>query len=102
VSAREPDPPTPPRAAEPAARPAAADGACHDLGAQHCVTCADEGTPMRVLALHPRDEGLARCAAVDGIPVTVETTLVGALEPGAIVLVHAGVALARLDLEWGL
>jgi len=57
---------------------------------------------MRVLAFHPSGSGLARCAAADGALATVETALVGPLETGAIVLVHAGIALARLDLEWGL
>lgn len=89
MTAREPEPPA---GADPAA--------CHDLGSGRCVTCADEGTAMRVLALHPRGGSLARCAAADGIPTTVETALVGPLEPGAVVLVHAGVALARLDAEW--
>jgi len=57
--------------------------------------------PMRVLALKPAASGtFARCAGVDGIPATVETTLVGPLEPGAVVLVQRGVALLRLDDEW--
>jgi len=56
---------------------------------------------MRVLALDPAGGSLARCAAADGLLATVETALVGPLETGAIVLVHAGIALARLDLEWG-
>jgi len=60
------------------------------------------GVPMRVLALDPAGGTRALCACVAGIPTTVETALLGRLEPGAIVLVHAGVALARLDTEWGL
>lgn len=60
----------------------------------------DSGTPMRVLVLDPAGGSRARCAGTDGIPVTVEMALVGRLEPGAIVLVHSGVALARLDAEW--
>lgn len=59
------------------------------------------GTPMRVLALEPRGGTRARCAGADGIPQTVETALLaGLLEPGAIVLVQDGIALARLDAEW--
>ncbi len=59
------------------------------------------GTPMRVLALDPAGSTRARCAGTDGIPVTVETALIVPLvEPGAIVLVQAGMALARLDAEW--
>jgi hypothetical protein len=58
------------------------------------------GTPMRVLALDRAGGTHARCAGIDGVPATVETALVGPLEPGAIVLVDAGVALLRLDAEW--
>lgn len=59
-----------------------------------------DGTPMRVLAFDPAGGTLARCAGTDGIPVTVETALLRHLEPGAIVLVHAGLALVQLDAEW--
>jgi len=55
---------------------------------------------MRVLALDPGGGTLARCAGTDGIPATVEVALLDPLEPGAIVLVHSGVALVRLDDEW--
>jgi hydrogenase maturation factor len=55
----------------------------------HCITCSDEGVEMRVLAVD--DEGLARC---DGGEVV--TDLVGRVEPGDRVLVHAGVAIARV------
>ena len=57
---------------------------------------------MRVLALDPAGGTRARCAGIDGIARTVETALVGPLERGAVVLVQAGVALARLDTDWGL
>lgn len=56
---------------------------------------------MRVLVLDPAGGTRARCAGVDGVATTVEVALVGPLEPGAIVLVKDGVALARLDEEWG-
>jgi hypothetical protein len=56
----------------------------------HCVTCADEGVAMRVAELV--GDGLARCE--EG--VLVMTDLVGAVEPGDELLVHAGVALVRL------
>ena len=55
---------------------------------------------MRVLAFDPAGGTLARCAGTDGILSTVETALLRPLEPGAIVLVQAGIALARLDAEW--
>lgn len=57
-------------------------------------------TPMRVLAVARGGGTLARCAGADGVPATVETALIAPLEAGAVVLVHAGVALARLDGDW--
>jgi hydrogenase maturation factor len=57
---------------------------------RHCVTCSDEGVPMRVVAVQPG--GLALC---DG-EVEVMTDLVGAVAVGDELLVHAGVALARV------
>jgi hydrogenase expression/formation protein HypC len=56
----------------------------------HCITCSDEGVPLRVLEV--AGEGLARCEG----NMEVMTALVGAVEPGDELLVHAGVALARL------
>ena len=56
----------------------------------HCITCSDEGVPMRVV--ESAGEGLAICD--DGVEVM--TDLVGAVEPGDELLVHAGVALMRL------
>jgi hydrogenase maturation factor len=75
-------------------------GAAGGLGVRGRVASEQETTPMRVLVLDPAGGTLARCAGTDGIPRTVETALIGPLEPGAIVLVQAGVALARLDAEW--
>jgi hypothetical protein len=50
---------------------------------------------MRVLA--PAADGVAPCAGDDGEPVDVLVDLVGQVEPGALVLVHAGTALALLE-----
>jgi hydrogenase maturation factor len=52
----------------------------------HCVTCSDEALPLRVDAV--RADGTALCEGR-----TVMTDLVGRVEPGDVVLVHAGVAL---------
>jgi hydrogenase maturation factor len=60
----------------------------------HCITCSDEGTEMRVLA--KGKDGLAICADAEGGHAEVMTELVGSIEPGDAVLVHAGVAIARL------
>jgi hydrogenase maturation factor len=65
-------------------------------GADHCVTCADEGVPMRVLELDDARE-LALCEADDGDRSTVEIALVEPVVRGDSLLVHAGVALVRLE-----
>jgi len=61
---------------------------------QHCITCSDEGIPMRVV--EAVEAGLAVCSTEDGASSEVMTDLVGAVAPGDSVLVHAGVALTRL------
>jgi hydrogenase maturation factor len=55
----------------------------------HCVTCSDEAVPMRVVEV--RADGTALCG--DGAEVMTE--LVGVVEPGDELLVHAGAAIAR-------
>ena len=59
-----------------------------DGGSDHCVTCSDEAVPMRVDDV--RGDGIAVCEGVE-----VMTDLVGRVERGEELLVHAGVALAR-------
>jgi hydrogenase maturation factor len=65
---------------------------------QHCITCADEGTPMRVTALDA-DDGLAHCVDDEGAGSEVETALLGAVVIGDRLLVHAGTAIARVEGE---
>jgi hydrogenase maturation factor len=60
----------------------------------HCVTCGDDGVPMRVLKIDDARD-LALCADDDGEHHTVEIALVDTAV-GAEVLVHAGVALVAL------
>ena len=56
----------------------------------HCITCSDEAVEMRVVELAA--DGLAIC---DGGEVM--TDLVGPVDPGDRLLVHAGVALQRVN-----
>jgi HupF/HypC family protein len=66
--------------------------ACSD---EHCITCGDQGLPLRVVG--PEHDGLARCRDEQaGTEGEVDVQLVGAVSPGDLVLVHAGVALTRL------
>jgi len=57
----------------------------------HCVTCADEALPMRVESVAA--DGAAVCAG----DIQVLTDLVGPVAEGDRLLVHAGVAIARLE-----
>ena len=59
-----------------------------------CITCGDVAIPMRVL--RAGDDGLADCVTEDGRTAQVEIALVDA-QPGDEVLVHACVAIRRLD-----
>jgi hydrogenase maturation factor len=65
----------------------------------HCITCGDQGIPMRVVALE--GEGLACCCGATGgdEDSIVDVQLVGDVAPGDLVLVHAGVALVQLGAE---
>jgi hydrogenase maturation factor len=50
---------------------------------------------MQVVGIE--SDGLARCRDDDGTHADVMTDLVGAVSPGETLLVHAGVALARVE-----
>jgi hydrogenase maturation factor len=63
-------------------------GAC---GTDHCVTCSDEAVPLRVVDVLPG--GLALC----GGDVEVMVDLVGEVAAGETLLVHAGVAIAKVE-----
>jgi len=67
-------------------------GRCDD---GHCITCSDEGVPMRVL--EPLPGQLAVCVDAEGDRHEVMCDLVGDVCGDDAVLVHAGVALLRLD-----
>jgi hydrogenase expression/formation protein HypC len=63
----------------------------------HCVTCSDEGIPMRVLRLDDA-RGLALCEDGDGARSSVEIALIDGAAAGDTLLVHAGTALLRLTV----
>jgi hydrogenase expression/formation protein HypC len=54
----------------------------------HCVTCSDEAVPMRVTEIRP--DGIAVCGNAE-----VMTDLVGDVELGDELLVHAGTAIGK-------
>jgi hydrogenase maturation factor len=63
-----------------------------------CITCGDQAFEMQVVAVDT-DRGLAVCVDDDGQPAEIDTLLVEPALPGERLLVHAGVAIARLDAE---
>jgi hydrogenase maturation factor len=58
-----------------------------------CITCSDEGRVAEVRSV--RTDGMVD-VIVGGVPETVDASLVNAVDPGDLVLIHAGVALATL------
>jgi len=65
----------------------------------HCMTCADEATAMRVVAVEDQDSQLAVCVGKDGTRCTVDIGLLPEARVGDSLLVHAGAALTRLAKE---
>jgi hydrogenase maturation factor len=61
-----------------------------------CITCGDEGVEMRVLRIDAA-RGLALCSGADGAKSSVEIALIGDVQAGDALLVHAGTAIARLE-----
>lgn len=61
----------------------------------HCITCSDEATPARVLRLDAAN-GLALVAVGDASE-EIDISLVDALVPGDVVLVHGGIAIAKVE-----
>jgi hydrogenase maturation factor len=64
-----------------------------DVGGAHCITCGDEGIPMRVIELR---DGVAVCADERRARHTVAVELVEPVTLGEELLVHAGVAIGHL------
>jgi hydrogenase maturation factor len=60
-----------------------------------CITCGDVAIAMRVVRMG--QDGLAECVTEEGATSTVEIGLLDAVAPGDSVLVHACVALERLE-----
>jgi acyl-coenzyme A thioesterase PaaI-like protein len=67
---------------------------CHPQpDGSHCVTCGDEAVAMVVLKLLT---GSMAIVALDTTTTEVDITFVDGVEPGDQLLVHGGVALAKL------
>ena len=70
-------------------------GSATSCDQRHCITCGDNGEPMKVLRVNG-EQGLALCSDGTGSRRTVETALVDPVAPGELLLVHAGTAIARV------
>jgi hydrogenase maturation factor len=74
----------------------APDGPATFCATDHgCITCADEGVEVRVVGTGA--DGLADCVDGQGAVGVVDIALVGDVVPGDALLVHAGVAIVRLE-----
>ncbi|GAB2998876.1 HypC/HybG/HupF family hydrogenase formation chaperone [Mycobacterium bourgelatii] len=67
-----------------------------ECAGETCVTCSDEGRLGEVVTAST--EGLAKVRTAQGV-TDVATTLVDPVAPGDLVLVHAGTAISRVDVE---
>jgi HupF/HypC family len=68
------------------------------IGTEVCITCSDEGRLGEVVT--PGRDGMAQVRTAAGIE-QVATTLVDPVEPGDLLLVHAGMAISTIDEEAG-
>jgi hydrogenase maturation factor len=65
-----------------------------------CGTCTDAGVPVRVLLVQQERGGdgvVARCEDRTGAQAEVAVDFIPGVRPGDVLLVHAGVAIARLE-----
>ncbi|MDR3069430.1 MAG: HypC/HybG/HupF family hydrogenase formation chaperone [Propionibacteriaceae bacterium] len=63
---------------------------------ESCITCSDQGCPAEVVQAPSAPDFFTRVRTAAGED-EIDTTLVGEVAPGDWVLVHAGIAIARLD-----
>ena len=71
------------------------DVACTFDADGHCITCSDEALEVRVLCVD-EENGLAQ-VTLDGVSEEIDITLVENIAPGDVLLVHGGIAIARID-----
>ncbi len=73
-----------------------ADTHGNDYGIEEpCITCSDATLPVRVVRVD-QATGVALAAVRDNVE-EVDITLVEDVVPGALLLVHGGVAIERID-----
>ncbi|HEY4388907.1 MAG TPA: HypC/HybG/HupF family hydrogenase formation chaperone, partial [Ktedonobacteraceae bacterium] len=67
---------------------------CH-TDKEHCITCSDEAVSVRVVGVDQQDS--VAMVEVRDVVEEIDITLVENVKPGDMLLVHAGVAIGRLD-----
>ncbi len=72
------------------------DVSCTLDGEGHCTTCSDEAQQVRVLSVN-EENGLAQVTFDGTKEEEVDITLVESIAPGDVLLVHGGVAIARVS-----
>jgi hydrogenase maturation factor len=67
----------------------------------HCITCSDEALPAKVLRVDQETQSAQVSIMVPStrgdVTEEVDVSLVDLIAPGDLILVHGGVALARLS-----
>ena len=71
------------------------DSYCNIDAEGHCITCSDEA--LQVLVLHVDQENGLALVTIDDTSEEIDITLVESVGPGDILLVHGGVAIARVN-----
>jgi hydrogenase maturation factor len=71
------------------------DVSCRFDADGHCITCSDEALEVRVLCVDD-ENGLAQ-VTLDGASEEIDISLVENIVPGDVLLVHGGIAIARID-----
>ena len=69
---------------------------CQTDEAGHCITCSDEAQSARVLHIY-QNQTMALVALDNTTTREVDISLVEDVTPGDLMLVHGGVAIARLE-----
>jgi hydrogenase maturation factor len=71
------------------------DASCTLDGEGHCITCSDEALQVRVLHVD-EENGLAQ-VTLNGTEEEIDISLIESIAPGDVLLVHGGVAIARVE-----
>jgi hydrogenase maturation factor len=71
--------------------------ACQRDANHHCLTCSDDMAPVRVIHID-QEKGFALVEG-NNQGEEIDVTLVEDVSPGDLLLVHGGVAIARLEEE---